>query len=71
MSVIPVPPVFTDIAQIIGYVGTRADDLVLQLRIMVDACRADGHPRIDAAAMLRLRATGKALLDDIDRCGLR
>ncbi len=70
-SVIPVPPVFTDIAQIIGYAGTRADDLVLQLRIMVDACRADGHPRIDAAAMLRLCATGKALLDDIDRCGLR
>lgn len=68
-SVIPVPPVFTDIAQIIGYAATRADDFVLQLRIMLDAMDADG-PRIDAAAMLRLCATGKTLLDDIDRCGL-
>lgn len=70
ISVIPVPPVFTDIAQIIGYAATRADDLVLQLRIMIDACRADGAPRIEAPAMLRLCATGTAMLADIDRCGL-
>ncbi len=33
-------------------------------------CRDDGTLRIDAAAMQRLCATGKAMLADIDRCGL-
>jgi hypothetical protein len=70
ISVIPVPPVFADIAQIIGYAATRADDLVVQLRIMIDACRADGALRIDPAAMQRLCATGAAMLADIDQCGL-
>ncbi len=69
-SVLPVPRLFTDVAALAGYAATRSDDLVDQLRIMVDAIGADGGPRITPAAMVRLRATGKAILDDIAAFGL-
>lgn len=70
VSTLPVPGLFTDVAKLAGYPATRSEDLVLQLRIMVDAIGADGGLRIDPAAMVRLCATGKAMLEDIDRCGL-
>ncbi len=69
-SVLPVPGLFTDVAKLAGYAATRSEDLVLQLRIMVDAIGGDGRLRIDPKAMVRLCATGKAILDDVDRCGL-
>ena len=50
--------------------ATRSEDLVSQLRITIDAIGADGALRITPAAMVRLCATGQALLDDIARCGL-
>ena len=53
-----------------GYAATRSEDLVLQLRIMIDAINAVGGLRITPAAMVRLCATGKAILDDIDGFGL-
>jgi hypothetical protein len=43
-----------------------ARGLVLQLRIMIDAIDADGGLRITLKAMVRLCATGKAMIDDID-----
>ena len=61
---------FSDVAACAGYAATRSEDLVLQLRIMIDAVGADGGPRITPDAMLRLCATGKAILDDIDGFGL-
>jgi len=69
-SVLPVPRLFTDVAALAGFAATRSDDLVDQLRIMVDAIGADGGLRITPAAMVRLCATGKAILDDIACCGL-
>ena len=69
-STIPIPPVFTDVAQLAGYAATRADDLVMQLRIMVDAIGAVGAPRIEPDALLRLRNSGITILQDVDRCGL-
>ena len=69
-SVLPVPGLFTDVARLAGYSATRSEDLVLQLRIMLDAIGDDGRLRIDPKAMVRLCATGKAILDDVDRCGL-
>lgn len=69
-SVLPVPRLFTDVARLAGYRATRSDDLVHQLRTMVGAIGDDGRIRIDPKAMLRLCAAGKAMLDDIDRCGL-
>ena len=69
-SVLPVPRVFTDVAALAGFAATRSDDLVDQLRIMVDAIGADGGLRITPAAMVRLCATGKAILDDIAHFGL-
>jgi hypothetical protein len=55
---------------IAGYVATRSEDLADQLLIMIDAIDADGGLRITPAAMVRLCATGKAILDDIDVFGL-
>lgn len=69
-SVLPVPGLFTDVARLAGYAATRSEDLVLQLRIMVDAIDDDGRPRIDPNAMVRLCAIGKAMLEDVDGCGL-
>ena len=69
-SVLPVPGLFTDVATLAGYAATRSEDLVLQLRIMVDAIGDDGRLRIDPKAMVRLCATGRAILQDVDRCGL-
>lgn len=69
-STLPVPGLFTDVAKLAGYSATRSEDPVLQLRIMVGAIGEDGRLRIDPKAMVRLCATGKAMLDDIDRCGL-
>jgi len=69
-SVLAVPRLFTDVAALAGFAATRSDDLVDQLRIMVDAIGADGGLRITPAAMVRLCATGKAILDDIACCGL-
>lgn len=70
VSVLPVPRLFTDVAALAGYAATRNDDLFDQLRIMVDVIDADGGLRITPAAMVRLCATGKAILDDIAACGL-
>lgn len=69
-SVLPVPGLFTDLARLAGYPATRSEDLVLQLRIMLDAIGDDGRLRIDPKAMVRLCATGRAILEDVDRCGL-
>ena len=69
-STLPVPGLFTGVATLAGYAATRSEDLVLQLRIMVDAIGDDGKMRIDPAAMVRLCATGRAMLSDVDRCGL-
>jgi len=68
-STLPVPGLFTDVAGFAGYAATRSEDLVLQFRIMVDAIGDDGRSRIGPQAMVRLCATEKAMLDDIDRCG--
>ena len=57
-------------ATLAGYAATRSEDLVLELRIMLDAIGDDGRLRIDPKAMVRLCATGKAILEDVDRCGL-
>ena len=69
-SVFSVPSLFTDVATLAGYAATRSENLVLQLRIMLDAIGYDGGLRIDPKAMVRLCATGKAILEDIERCGL-
>lgn len=69
-SVLPVPGLFSQAAACAGYAATRSEDLVDQLRIMIDAINADGGLRITPAAMVRLCATGQVLLDDIARCGL-
>lgn len=69
-SVLPVPGLFSDVAACGGYAATRSEDLVGQLRIMIDAIGADGELRISSAAMVRLCGTGQAILDDIARCGL-
>ncbi|WP_354288605.1 hypothetical protein [Sphingomonas sp. UYEF23] len=53
-----------------GFAATRSEDLVDQIRIIVDAIGADGALRITPAAMVRLCATGQALLDDIAGFGL-
>lgn len=70
VSTLPVPGLFSDVAMLAGYAATRSEDLVLQLRIMIDAIGADGRLRITPDAMVRLCATGKAILDDIDGFGL-
>ncbi len=69
-SVLPLPGLFSDVTRLAGYAATRSEDLVLQLRIMLDAVDGDGGSRIDKHAMVRLCATGRAILDDIERCGL-
>ena len=69
-SIMPVPGLFSDVATLAGYSATRSGDLVLQLRIMLDAIGDSGRLRIDPKAIVRLCATGKAILEDIDRCGL-
>lgn len=69
-SVLPVPGLFSDVAACAGYAATRSEDLVDQLRSMIDAIGADGGLRITPAAMVRLCGTGQAILDDIARCGL-
>ena len=69
-SVLPVPGLFTDTARVAGYAATRSYDLVLQLRIMLDAIGDDGRLRIDPTALVRLCATGRAILKDIKAFGL-
>jgi hypothetical protein len=69
-SVLPVPSLFSDVTMLAGYAANRSEDLVDQLRIMIDAIDADGGLRITPTAMVRLCATGKAILDDIDGFGL-
>lgn len=69
-SVLPVPGLFFEVTACAGYAATRSKDLVDQLRIMVDAIGADGALRIIPAAMVRLCATGQALLDDTATFGL-
>ena len=69
-SVLPVPGLFTDTARVAGYAATRSEDLILQLRIMLDAIGDDGRLRIDPKAMVRLRTTGRAILADVDGFGL-
>ena len=41
-SVLPVPGVFSGMAACAGYAATRSEDLVDQIRIMIDAIGADG-----------------------------
>jgi hypothetical protein len=53
-----------------GYAATRSEDLVHQLRILINAIDAEEVLRISPAAMVRLCATGRAILDDIDGFGL-
>ena len=69
-SVLPVPGLFSEVAACAGYAATRSEDLVDQLRIMIDAIGAEEALRITPAAMVRLCATGQAILDDIARFGL-
>jgi hypothetical protein len=69
-SVLAVPRLFSDVAMVAGYAATRSEDLVDQIRIMIDAIGADGSARITPDAMVRLRATGKAILDDIASFGV-
>lgn len=69
-SVLPVPGLFSDVSMLAGYAATRSEDLVMQLRIMIDAIDADGGSRIAPDAMVRLCATGRAILDDISGFGL-
>lgn len=69
-SALPVSGLFTDVTKLAGYAATRSEDLVLQLRIMIDAIGDDGRPRIDPEPMMRLCATGRSILQDIDACGL-
>ncbi|WP_375383569.1 hypothetical protein [uncultured Sphingomonas sp.] len=52
-----------------GDAATRSEDLVDELRIMIDAIGADLRVRITPAAMVRLGATGGTFLDDIDGFG--
>ncbi|MGY2734644.1 hypothetical protein ACVWYO_002318 [Sphingomonas sp. UYP23] len=42
--VLPVPGPFVQVAACAGYAASRSEDLVDQLRIMVDAIGADGAP---------------------------
>jgi len=70
-SVLPVQGLFVQVAACAGYAATRSKDLVESLRIMIDALGADGELRIIPAAMVRLCATGQALLDDIATFALR
>ena len=53
-----------------GYAATRSEDLVLQLLIMLDAIGDDGRLRIDPKALVRLCATGRTILEDIEAFGL-
>lgn len=69
-SILPVPGVFTDVAQLAGYAATRSEDLVVQLRIMLNAIGDDGRPRIDPKALVRLCATGRVMLRAIEAFGL-
>ena len=69
-SFLPVPGLFTDTARVAGYAAIRSEDLVLQLRIMLDAIGHDGRLRIDPKAMVRLCAIGNAMLADVDGFGL-
>jgi hypothetical protein len=61
---------FLDLPRFAGNAATRSESLVLQLRIMLDAIDGDGGSRIDKHAMVRLCAMGRAILNDIERCGL-
>jgi hypothetical protein len=58
-SVLPVPGVFSGVAACAGYAATRSEDLVVQLRIMIDAIGAGGGLRITPAAMVRLCGRGR------------
>jgi hypothetical protein len=69
-SHLPVESMFLNLARFAGYAATRSVNLILQLRIILDAADGDGGTRIDKHAMVRLCATGRAISDDIERCGL-
>jgi hypothetical protein len=69
-SILPIPRLLSDMAMPAGYAATQSGDLVDQLRIMIDAIGADGGLRTTPAAMVRLRSTGQAILDDIASCRL-
>jgi len=43
-SVLPVPGLFVQVAACAGYAATRSEDLVDQIRIMIDAIGAEGAP---------------------------
>jgi hypothetical protein len=43
-SVLPVPGLFSEVAACAGYAATRSEDLVDQIRIMIDAIGADEGP---------------------------
>lgn len=69
-SVLPVPGLFSEVKACAGYAATQSEDLVDQIRIMIDAIGAVEGLRITPAAMVRLCATGQAILDDIATFGL-
>ncbi|RZL25271.1 MAG: hypothetical protein EOP64_06990 [Sphingomonas sp.] len=69
-SVLPVPGLFVQVAACAGYAATRSEDLVDQIRTMIDVIGAEGAPTDHPAAMVRLCATVQALLDDIATFGL-
>ena len=69
-SLVPVLGLLTDVARSAGYSATRSEDLLLKLCILLDTIGGDGRLQIDPKAMLRLCATGKAILEDVERCGL-
>lgn len=66
----PSPGLFTDTARVVGYAAIRSEDLVLQVRIILDAIGDDGRLRIDPKALVRLCATERTILEDIEAFGL-
>ena len=70
-AVLPVPGLFVQVAACAGYAATRSEDLVDQIRIMIDAIGAEGAPADHPVAMVRLCATGQSILDDIATFGSR
>ncbi|RSV14859.1 hypothetical protein CA235_10050 [Sphingomonas sp. ABOLF] len=69
-SVLPTAGLFRDMARVAGYAATRSEDLVPQLRIMLDAIGDDRRPRIDSEAQVRPCVTGRTILEDIEAFGL-
>ena len=69
-SALPVPDLFSQAAACAGYAVTRSEDLVDQIRIMVDAIGADGAPTDHPSGDGPLVCNVAALLDDIATFGL-